>query len=836
VRPHLPSAGRRFVNRLGFSLVQAAIFGSLVGLGVFFRSDRVSLEEAQEGNLSLKQRLIWPLEWLELVSFDWRAREAGRASDPIKDVVLVTLDQETLANAREDEHEKVASQPFPRELYGQMARHLMSEGADLTVFDLPFLDMSPKGEPGTDDARFGKLLEEGKAPVALGFVVSARAPPPLSRSIRPHLVRVGEPQSEVELWVLVQRALSERRTVYALPEGARTGVWVGVATEEDGRALAKKWLPKEEPALRDLIAQDRAFQVDTVALAVKLSEVDVEGLKISGLPQVRWLRPPVAPLLRQGTALGFLGLTQDRDGVVRGAQLLYAYVGPRGDAHVLPSLPLAAAMRRLGSRSLRYGAGRLWLGERVGVPMDAQGYSLLTWSAGETGADGHGTFQRSVSAWQLIRNVLDEEVGLPAHYRNDVLSRTAVVADLASGPGGWVPTPVGSAVAPGAVLGQALSNLLSGAGVGRMDPKVDLTFTFLMAFAGAFLALSFSGIFRSVLGALVYFGSFLAATATYLALSRYLFLARNEWLAVAGPLVALTATFAATTLYALRTQMQMREFLESVLGRYVSPEVTRQVLGNVALIRPERREVTLCISDLEGFNRLLEALSPEKLVELLNEYFTEMTTVVRQHGGQVEYTGDAMMAFFGAPVRTERHAQLACHTALAMRQALGRHQAPWERRFGQRLSFRTGIFTGEVLVGDMGSSLKSNYTVMGEPVSLAEWMESANREYGTHILAGERTRELAGEAFVFREVDEVSIRGQVVRVLELVGSRGEVGRAQKARLERFETALERYRGADFQGALNAFSELAQDDRVAQLYLGRCERALEQPKEGRQVVP
>jgi adenylate cyclase len=824
VKSGLPSAGKRFFLRLGFSLGQAAIWGSLVGLWAYFRPERSSPDGAEP---SLMQRLQRPLEALELQSYDWRARERALRSEPVSEVALVTLDDETLANARQDGRARVAAQPFPRELLGQVLKQVSGQGAALTVVDLPFSDLSPRGDgEGGDDLRFRRLIGEARAPTVLGLSASEKVPPPALKPLRPYLARVAPPSPQDTVDVLVQRALAERRVVYAVPEGSRTSVWVGVSSLEEGRAVARRWLPGEEALVREFSAPDRAYQVDAEALAVRLAEVQVPGVDPERLAQVRWLVPPVAPLLAPAQALGFRELSPDRDGVVRGTQLLRAYVSPRGDRHVLPSIALAAAQRAVKSKGLRYEKGRLWLTPDRGIPMAPDGYSLITWNVAEAASDGRGTFVRSTSVWPLIRDVLDAEGGLPAHGMGDLSGHQVWMTDLSQVE--RVKTPVGAAVAPGAVNAQVLENLLVGTGVTRVDPKVDLVLTFVLAFVGAFLALSLSGWFNSLLGAFAYFAGLAAAMGGYLAVARHVFLTRQEWVAVAGPLLALVATFSATTLYALRHQARMAAFLESVLGRYVSPEVARQVLGNVALMRPERREITLCVCDLAGFNALFEALSPFKLVSLLNDYFTEMTAIVRRFGGQVEYGGDALVAFFGAPVRTERHALQACQAALAMRKALKKCQPTWEKKYGFKVEFGVGVYTGEVLVGDMGSPHRSSYTVMGEPVALAELVERQNRVFGTHVLVGERTQELTAKEFAFREVDGVSLREQRVRLFELLGPAKELGRERRQELERYHAALARFRMQDFEGAKATFAALSLTDPVAAQYLERCEHHLKSP--------
>jgi adenylate cyclase len=258
----------------------------------------------------------------------------------------------------------------------------------------------------------------------------------------------------------------------------------------------------------------------------------------------------------------------------------------------------------------------------------------------------------------------------------------------------------------------------------------------------------------------------------------------------------------------------MRDFVYGALGRYVSPDIADQVFRNVALMRPQRREVTLCFADLDGFRRLHQLLPPEVLVDLLNTYFGELTHLVRQTGGHVEYAGDSLIAFWGAPVRLDRHGPVACRTALSIRAELTRLRPEWQRRFGVEVQARMALHTGEVVAGDMGSALKSNYTVLGEPVAIAGRLERANRLYGTDLLVSGETQRRAGDEFVFREIDVVTVGGGPQTIYELVCRRGEVAPPLVPVLQGWTEALARVRRRDFARALAFFQQHAGVDAVS----------------------
>jgi adenylate cyclase len=306
---------------------------------------------------------------------------------------------------------------------------------------------------------------------------------------------------------------------------------------------------------------------------------------------------------------------------------------------------------------------------------------------------------------------------------------------------------------------------------------------------------------------------------------------REQWLAIAGPLMAMGSTFLLTTIHAIRSERVVRDFIFSVLGRSVSPEVARRVANDFSLIRPERREVTVLFSDLEGFTGISEKMPPDELIQLLEEYFAEMTRLVRDTGGHLDkFIGDAVMALWNAPTPKQDHAALACESALRMRAALGERQAEWEARYGHVLTARAGINTGEVVVGHVGSDLQAAYTAIGDAVNLASRLEGANKVYGTYVLVGEETVRRASDRYVFREVDRTRVKGKTVptRVFELLSRKGEHAPFEGA--ADFAEALELYHQRRFAEAGEHFARCVtrHEDPVAAVYVGRCRTYVAEP--------
>jgi adenylate cyclase len=828
--PLLPFAARRTLRVLGFSLVQAAVFGSLLGALVSVRPTPSPGFQGEEDATTPRWRSVLgaPMDAVDRLAYDWRLRELGHRAEPADSVVLVGIDEETTASAREDPRPDIARLPWAGGLVGRLVGELGREGASAVVVDSRLVD-GPPLPPESEAEALHAQLERAKTAPALGFTASAALPPPVVHPLRPSVLLVATlaDASLVDEWV--RRILVDRRPAYAVLEGAVTRVFAGVASEEEGRGLAHRLGLAGTPEVRDLSAQDRAWEVTPTDLLVSLSEVEVQGLDTRRLPAVRSLLTPPVALLAPGVAFGHTALATDADGKVRGIYHLVRYISPRGRVKVLPSLPLAAALGALGApRRLSYAGGRLLLAVGRSVPLEPDGYSPLRFDAAEPGRSGRGSLSRAVSAWRLVQNLSDGDASVPLHYRNDFEHRVALLADTAPASATLANTPLGPGVTAAAVTGQAIATFLAGTGLVRASVRHDVVATFAMAFLGAFLALSFSQLVRSALGALLYLGSGVLGIAAYLVWARHALLSDARVVAAGGPLVAFALTFLLTTAYALRTEQKMRDFVYGTLGRLVSPETAAEVFRNVHLLRPQRCEVTLVYADVVGFGAMSQRLEPEPLVTLLNAYFTELTTLVRQSGGHVEYVGDALIAFWGAPVRLERHAQVACRTAFALREALEQLGPTWQKRFGAAITCRLGLHTGEVVAADIGSAHKSHYSVLGQAVSVAARLETANARYGTHMLASAETVRQAGAGFVARTVDALDLGPGLESVHELVAKKGEVPLAMREVLAGWEAARARYLVRDFQGALVWFQRFSGVDPVSATYAERCQRFLVNP--------
>ncbi len=275
--------------------------------------------------------------------------------------------------------------------------------------------------------------------------------------------------------------------------------------------------------------------------------------------------------------------------------------------------------------------------------------------------------------------------------------------------------------------------------------------------------------------------------------------------------------------------LKEREFIKSTFERYVSKAVASEIIKNPELVRlgGSKKELTVMFSDIGGFTTLSETLTPEEVVKRLNEYFEGMSSAILEFNGTInQFQGDAIVAFWGAPVPQENHAVLACLAALRCRDFLKTLQERWIEQGIPARTFRFGINTGEVVVGNIGSSSRFEYTVIGDEVNLASRLEGANKIYGTQILISENTYRLAKEEIAARELDIIRVVGKTypVKVYELVSLKSDLDDRNSAILEKFQTGINLYRERKWNEAREYFEkilELNPGDTPSKEYLTRC---------------
>jgi adenylate cyclase len=254
-----------------------------------------------------------------------------------------------------------------------------------------------------------------------------------------------------------------------------------------------------------------------------------------------------------------------------------------------------------------------------------------------------------------------------------------------------------------------------------------------------------------------------AALAAYLAAGYLLFATSNVWLAVAGPVVGAPLVWGALAFYGFIVERKEKHFVRSTLELYVNPAVVEEVISLGIDLAPggKRRTLTILFSDIRGFTGLSERLSPEVMVDILNQHFTASSEIILNSGGTLDkFIGDAIMAFWGAPAPHEDHALVAVKVAIEMQAAAKELDKLLQERFGERFMIGVGINTGDAVVGHIGSPRRMGYTAVGDPTNLASRVESLTKEYQAEILITQTTYDLVKEHIEAESLGQVPVKGR----------------------------------------------------------------------------
>lgn len=271
-------------------------------------------------------------------------------------------------------------------------------------------------------------------------------------------------------------------------------------------------------------------------------------------------------------------------------------------------------------------------------------------------------------------------------------------------------------------------------------------------------------------------------------------------------------------------QSKEKKFIQNTFQYYLMPEVIDELIKNPEKISlgGERRNLTILFSDIAGFTSISEELSPEDLTNLMNEYLTAMTDIIMKHGGLVDkYIGDAVMAFWGAPLDNPNQTEDACRAIVEMLKKLKELNIDWAKRGLPPIGIRIGLNRGDVIVGNMGSSKRFNYTVIGDDVNFASRLEGINNYYGTKCAVSENiVNNIKSKDFVFRELDLIRVKGksEPKKIFELITEK-----LNPKALELFKEGREAYIKAEWQKAKEKFKEaISLGDSPSKTYLERVE--------------
>ncbi len=308
------------------------------------------------------------------------------------------------------------------------------------------------------------------------------------------------------------------------------------------------------------------------------------------------------------------------------------------------------------------------------------------------------------------------------------------------------------------------------------------------------------------------------------------------------PLIVQETAIAATIVMALTvnyaTEGHQKRFIKNAFRQYLSPVFIEQLIQHPEQLKlgGERRVLSIFFSDIQGFTSISERLEPEELTALLNEYLSEMTDIIHEEGGTVDkYEGDAIIAFWNAPLEVPEHAVRAVRASLRCQARLAEIRPGLRKRIGTDMLMRIGINTGPAVVGNLGSHTRFDYTMIGDAVNLAARLEGTNKQFATYTMISQFTLALLDGVFPVRELARVAVVGRKEPVTVYEPMFPEEYENRNEMLETFALGLEMFYGGQFVDARKFFSKIKDLDPPASAYEKKCQMLMESPPENWQGI-
>lgn len=567
-------------------------------------------------------------------------------------------------------------------------------------------------------------------------------------------------------------------------------------TAEADRALAERIAALDNVICGFFFRSQASEGLPAEAHAI-LHESALERITLhrSALPGSPYIEANTVPLLQNCSGSAAFSTLLDADALTRRYPLALNFNG-----ELYPSLGVQALRYHL-NRDLEMHERTGWLRAQLGeqaIPVEQLGLVKLNFYPTESYRQipfidlAQGRVPRSEIAGKIVILGISE----------------AGVTDLRASPLGNTPGPL--------MHYTFIANVLDNAMITHYRWLDALALVLL----GALPLIAVSLVANVLPRALLYLG----ASVLFLGLGKLAYLASGLWLDSFYPLLALLALGISNELQAYRRSEKESRFILDAFKSYVSPQLLKELTRNHQRLSlgGEEREVTLLFSDIRGFTTLSEALDSTRLVQLLNTCFDPLTRVIVANGGMLDkYIGDAIMAIFNAPVDLPEHPRAAARSALEMIRTVEQLNHALEQQQLPPIAIGIGLNTGDAVVGNMGSSLRFNYTAIGDAVNLASRLETQTKAYRCHIIVSEATAMALGNEFLLRRLDKVRVKGkhQAVQIYELMDD-GERNRRIKTD---FEIALTAYEAGRFEEAEAGFRRCAQEhaDATAEVFVERC---------------
>jgi len=469
---------------------------------------------------------------------------------------------------------------------------------------------------------------------------------------------------------------------------------------------------------------------------------------------------PIIDLAANMKGTGFANVRPDMDGTTRRVPLVIEY-----QDRLYPSLSLELVSDYLGveKNNIKVIPGRYIQLEGSGlgdikIPVDREGQMLVNYP-GSIGSLWTSDFV------QVLQSYKQAEIGKePVIRLSDFEDKIVLVGLTATGSADLRAIPFAPLYPQVGVLASAINSILNRDFLVPVSREMNVLIFFLV---GIIMGISIPRM-RPLKGALFAF-SFLIA---YLLLAFYSFSQKSLCLTVVYPGTTIFFSYLSTVVYKYATEEKEKKKIKSIFQRYVSSQVVEELLMNPdrVVLGGRRKEITVLFADIRNFTGMASGMGPEKVVSILNEFFTMITEIIFRYNGTLDkYMGDAVMAIYGAPVEEENHAEKALETALEMQEGTGLLGKRFLERGIEPIKIGIGITTGDAIIGNIGSLRRMEYTAIGDSVNLAARLEELAKP--DQILISEKTYQMVKNIVNTRVLEPMTIRGkdELVQVYEVLG-------------------------------------------------------------------
>jgi adenylate cyclase len=520
---------------------------------------------------------------------------------------------------------------------------------------------------------------------------------------------------------------------------------------------------------------------------------------------------PIPEVTENSSLLANVQGHQDSDGIYRRSPVFALF-----DGVVVPGLGFAAyLLDNEVPGNLPVAPRGLNVGEQF-VPLDKDGNLVLRFK------------ERSESRTYGAAAILNSELQLREGKTPDIdpanfAGKYVFFGFSAPGLLDLRPTPLAPATPGVEVHANLLDNLLTGSGMRLMQPWAVTTAILLVA---AMVGIVGSLITGATKTALLY--GIVIPLPVFAAFGAY---SAGFWLPLVPIELGAVLSLISSNVVNYATEGRQKRFIKGAFSQYLSPAVIEQLISHPERLQlgGDRRELSIFFSDLQGFTSISETLSPEELTTLLNDYLSAMTEIIQDEGGTIDkYEGDAIIAFWNAPLLLEDHGLRGVRAAVRCQEKLAALRPAFAERSGKELYMRIGMNSGPAVVGNMGSRVRFDYTMLGDAVNLAARLEGINKQFGTYTMISEATRALAGDAFGYREISRVRVVGKNLPVVVHEPMSLEEFARRRPQLELFDRGRDAFYRGNFAEALSAFEEIAEDDPPAAKYAAKCRPLAEAP--------